>query len=187
MKDNRFLSFFLRRKKLSVFLLLILLFILFKGSIYRVCVTYQITGTRAVDFVYPSISPKSDEQTTKEEIISKALNRTAEMLSFTTGKCQTKGIMLLDGDKTNCIGYADLCRMLLETRFRTRTGLDDLHASACKAQLYFFGFNIHRLFDSPFWKDHDIVVITDSKTGERILLDPTLYDYTGIGKVRERK
>lgn len=181
------LSFFIKRKFLSAFLLLILAIILFKGSIYRTCITYQVIGTRPVDFVYPSVSPKSDEQLTKEEVIDQALDRTAKMLSFTTGKCLTRGSKLLDGDKTNCIGYADLCRCLLETRFRTREGLDNLHASACKAQIFLFGYNVHQLFDSPFWKDHDIVLITDTKTGERILLDPTLYDYTGIGKVSERK
>lgn len=51
-------------------------------------------------------------------------------------------------------------------------------------QLHIGSFNIHQLFDSPFWKDHDIVRVTDLEEGSMIYIDPTLYDAIGIGRVR---
>jgi hypothetical protein len=52
------------------------------------------------------------------------------------------------------------------------------------AKLHFFGFDLHRLFDSPFFKDHDVVVIK-AKGGEVLrVIDPSLYDYTLIESVR---
>ena len=43
--------------------------------------------------------------------------------------------------------------------------------------------NLHDAFNSPFWKDHDIVRITDLRDGSTIYVDPTLYDAIGIGRV----
>ena len=50
--------------------------------------------------------------------------------------------------------------------------------------LHIGSWNVHSLFDGPFWKDHDIVRITDKATGTMILVDPVLYDVAGIDRVQ---
>lgn len=190
LSDIPVLSFFIRRKFLSFFLLLILAIILFKGSIYRACISYKIISPRnrvlatGINFSASIVQDKKTLGTS--EIIDWSLDTTATLLSFTTGQCSTNGLHLLqEGGKTNCIGYSGLCALLCQANFDSQGS--PLESKPVIAQLYLFGYNIHRLFDNPFWKDHDIVLITDTKTGERILLDPTLYDYSRIGIVRERK
>ena len=185
---KKVLSFFLKRKLLSFFILSALVIILFKGSIYRSCVSYKIIAERNADnfSVYSGEPRVAHPQKNAEEIIDFALDTTADLLSFTSAKCVTDGFLLLDGGKTNCIGYADLCSLRCRLEFR-KNKLQQYVSGTYVAQLYIFGYNIHHLFSDPFWKDHDVVVITNTTTGERILLDPTLYDYTGVGIVRERK
>jgi hypothetical protein len=175
--------------------LFILLLVLFKGSIYRACVSYKITGRRQVSY---KITAEKDEyrpfeinagiagSENENEIIEPVLDTTAGLLSFTTGKCATDHFLLRHGGKTNCIGYADVCNFIFETELSKRKN-SGLISGTYIAQLYIFGYNIHHLFNNPFWKDHDVVVITNTTTGKRTLLDPTLYDYTGVGIVRERK
>jgi hypothetical protein len=47
-------------------------------------------------------------------------------------------------------------------------------------QLYFLGTNIHKYFNSAFFKDHDFVTIENKKTGEILAVDPTVNDYLHI-------
>ncbi len=51
------------------------------------------------------------------------------------------------------------------------------------AQLSVLGLNIHPLFNSPFFKDHDMVAIENRITGDRIGVDPTVSDYLGIDQI----
>jgi len=47
-------------------------------------------------------------------------------------------------------------------------------------QLYFLGTNIHKYFNSSFFKDHDFVTIENKTTGEIFAVDPTVNDYLRI-------
>lgn len=63
--------------------------------------------------------------------------------------------------------------------------LDDEWGAKHKVgEIYFLGYNIHPLFKSEFFKDHDFVVIENRKTNEIIAVDPALYDYFRINKIR---
>lgn len=53
-------------------------------------------------------------------------------------------------------------------------------------KLYVGDQDLHALFTSPFWKDHDVVRIRETASGMELLLDPTLYDAVGIGRVSGR-
>jgi hypothetical protein len=151
-------------------------------------VSYKITGSRPCWVTGNGFPDKKKKSTFEndQEIIDFSLNKTADLLSFTTSKCETKAYSLVKGGKTNCIGYAGLCNFICDSNLRKLPG-EKFISGTYTAQLYIFGYNIHHLFNSPFWKDHDVVVITNTTTGKRTLLDPTLYDYTGVGIVRERK
>jgi hypothetical protein len=50
-------------------------------------------------------------------------------------------------------------------------------------KLYVGDQDLHAFFTTPFWKDHDVVRITDLTSSEVIVLDPALYDHLEIGRV----
>ena len=52
------------------------------------------------------------------------------------------------------------------------------------ARIHLFGYGIHPLFNSPFFKNHDIVAINNRITGELIYAAPTLYEYFKIDRIR---
>jgi hypothetical protein len=173
------------RRLIYVLLFLLLIFI-FKGKIYRACVSYKLIRPRKeIPFAIRN-HPSKDEKDAPE-IIDQSLDKTAQFLSFTTEHCPTEVADLTNGGKTNCIGYANLCAYYCNNEL-SENGLSVFYkAEPYVAQLYLFGVNIHSFFSSPFWKDHDIVVITQKTNGEKTLADPALYDYAGIGIIREKK
>jgi len=56
-------------------------------------------------------------------------------------------------------------------------------ATAHIGKLDLFGENIHSYIKSPFFKNHDFVIIMNITTQEKIIIDPSLYDYLMIEKV----
>ena len=174
------------QKRLLAALLVFLTIYIFKGSIYRTCFSYELERPRTIKII-SSHEPPSKADKTISEIISSSLENSSKLLSFTTEHCTTDAHELVKGGKTNCIGYANLCAFFCNDGFSENGFYNSYKAETYVAQIYFFGYNIHHLFSSPFWKDHDVVVVTDLQSGEKIILDPTLYDYAGIGIVRERK
>lgn len=173
------------KRLLYTCIILFLLFI-FKGTLYRTCVSYQLIGPRMQTDFSLHLHPTKGEKELSE-IIDQTLDSTTRLLSFTTEHCATDYASLSMGGKTNCVGYANVFTLLFNDEL-TRNGLRTSYkAEPFVAELYLFGFDLHSCFNSPFWKNHDIVVITEKSMGKRILIDPTLDDYLGIGLVKERK
>lgn len=169
---------------------LLLISWVFSGCIYRSLVTYKSVGQRTLY----SISDKGLQkmlgsldanfpQTGIEDIIEKSLEVSSNHLSFSTFKCSNDPNKLIKTPYANCVGYAHFfatsCNYLLKQK-----GLDrDWTAHVHIGKLYLLGNNLHDYFSSPFFKDHDFVVIRNKKTGETIAVDPTINDFWGIQKV----
>ena len=175
------------QKRLLITCFIFLAIYIFKGSVYRTCFSYELIRCRNEQTFGDDSKVATRGGKDENDIIDFALKNTASELSFTTGKCETNEKALYQGAKTNCIGYANECAMLCNNEFWSYGLSTSFKAETFVAQIHFFGYNIHHLFSSPFWKDHDVVVITNLQNGEKTILDPTLYDYTGIGIVSERK
>ena len=54
-------------------------------------------------------------------------------------------------------------------------------------KLTLLGADIHDLFDSPFFKDHDFVVLRNKTSNKVIAVDPSVYDYLWIEEVSFEK
>lgn len=92
----------------------------------------------------------------------------------------------MHGGPANCMGYAALCAALLKGQLEA-AGLGSRYVvEVVIGKLYVGDQDLHALFTSPFWKDHDVVRITDLTSNEVVVLDPTLYDHVGIGRVSYR-
>ena len=175
-------------------LILIVLGLVFRGFLYRQLVTYQSIGKRTsyvasdarlIAFIDERADYTHDPDI--KAIISTSLSATSRQLTFSTSKNDNDPNKLIVSKKAHCIGYAAFfsttCNYLLKKYKLSNTWV----AKPQVGQLYLLGTNIHRFFNSSFFKDHDFVTIENRLTGEVFAVDPTVNDYFYIDFVTLRK
>jgi hypothetical protein len=164
---------------LFVFVGLLLVW-LFRGTLYRSIVTYKVVGVRAA---IATLDTAFGTTMGRDEAISEALDATSTRLYFSMGHVSNDPAELMKGGPANCIGYSALCASLLVAQLE-RSGMDDRYTvEHVIGKLYIGRWSLHTMFHGPFWKDHDIVRITDRRNGQRVYVDPALFDAVGIGRV----
>lgn len=161
--------------------------LLFRGWFYRHLVTYKSVGIRtnyiATDekltkYFDSNIDKQSELEI--EQIIKLGLSITSRQLNFTANKNDIDPNKLISSKTAHCVGYAlffsTTCNYLLK-----KYNLSDKWTAKPRiGQLYFLNTNIHKYFNSSFFKDHDFVTIENKTTGEIYAVDPTLNDYLCI-------
>ncbi len=176
----------LKRLTLTSFLLLVTI-ILFRTWLFNHLVTYKSVGTRNNYSLTDSSLINDLEKTTPaspqiDELTEHALSFTASHLTFSGHQQTADPNKLCYSHNAHCVGYAAFCAACCNHLFK-QNGVTAWQAQARAGQLYFLGVNIHPYFNSPFFKDHDFVLLTNTATGQTIAVDPSLYDYTFIKKV----
>lgn len=170
--------------RFTIFLGGVLLVLWFtRGPLCRTVVSYHIVGSRSAVL---SLAPVVNTPTDIEGAIDAALDTTAARLHFSAGHVSNDPRKLVSGSPANCIGYAALFSALLKGALQQSGLADHYVVEPVISKLYIGAFDLHSTLKSAFWKDHDIVRITNKKTGELIFVDPTLYDVISIGRVSAR-
>ncbi len=155
--------------------------IFFRAPLYRSLIGYKVDGHRDVSGRTGVIS--HHRAVDLQESISAALDTVADLLEFTNARVSNDPTLLKEGSKANCIGYAALFTHLLKEALPE----NEYSIEHQVARLHLGSFDLHSITTSPFWADHDIVTVVDLRTEERISVDPTLYDATGIWRVRAQE
>ena len=166
--------------------------ILFRGWLYRNFVSYDsVTERRTYVANSELASILRDESSNLKTadakmIIERSLKITSTQLKFTSSRNENDPNRLIHTHTAHCVGYAAFfsttCNYLL-----AQQGLDERWVATPQVgQLHFLGINIHPYFDSPFFIDHDFVVVRNKITGETISVDPTVADYLFIDYVTLR-
>lgn len=167
-----------------------------RGWIYRQIVAYQPVGGRR-EYQAESIllkeqlAKKEDEVfsnatsgfTEVNEIIDAAQELTAENLTFEWASCPADPNEIIRTGKANCIGYAAFCALVCNDFFEKAGLSSEWQAHPEIGKLHLFGVEVHPYFHSAFFKDHDFVVVENKTTGQRIAVDPSVYDMAGIKRV----
>ena len=167
---------------------------LFRGWFYRLLVTYRSVGQRAnyiakekklIDYIDTKNEGKKDIDI--DGIIKLALAATAQQLNYTASNNNNDPNNLIDSKTAHCVGYASFfatsCNYLLKKHNLSGNWV----ATPQIGQLYFLGINVHKYFDSAFFKDHDFVILVNKTTGELLAVDPSVNDYLDIGYVTYRQ
>ncbi|PCJ65287.1 MAG: hypothetical protein COA58_10540 [Bacteroidetes bacterium] len=177
------------KKVIKYFGILIILLILFRGFLYRALVNYSKVGARNhITLTDKNLITEIDTQTDErklsiEEIISLSNKITSERLSFTFNKTSSNPNVVSELKKANCIGYSALFNSIGNYMIRKQELGDNYEFNHLVGELDFLGINIHSLFNSPFFKDHDFNEIRNKQTSEIIFVDPSLRDYLRIENV----
>lgn len=176
----------LKRIAFTLFLLLIAT-VVFRSWLYNHMVSYKsIAARNAYSLTDKSLISELEKEIpgspTPEQLIEQALAFTANQLTYSTHQQSANPNKLYYSHNAHCVGYAAYYAACCNHLF-VKHNYKDWRAAPVAGQLYLLGVNVHPYFHSPFFKDHDFVLLTNTKTGQTIAVDPSLYDYTFIKKV----
>lgn len=177
----------MKGKKRYYLLVVILLTILFRGQLFRLCVSYQQVGERTILSVnnpdlhreiadWTALNPKASVKTR----IAFSRKLTAQHASFVLHSTSGQPDDVYASKQANCVGYARLFAGILEAVNEELGEGRSVNQAILIGELSLFGQSLHQLSNDPFWRDHDYNRVTDLKTGEVYFLDVTLYDYLGV-------
>lgn len=176
----------LKRIFLTILILLAISIVL-RGTLYRHIVTYESIGQRTnyeikKDQLAQYINENCIEKDSVsiEEIIKTSLSLTSKTLNFTTSKNDCDPNQLINSRSANCMGYAAFFSTVCNYQLKKHHLAGQWTAQPVIGQLYVFGTNIHHYFSSPFFKDHDFVIIKNKATREIYSVDPSIHDYLYI-------
>ena len=174
------------KKTFRVALVLLLLCFLFRGKLYRLMTSYEAVSHRETPVI-----PSTDLQgvadslyllsADAEDFVFEVQAYVAGRLSFAVRNSGSSAPDIHAGGQGNCVGYARLTADLLNRAEAFTAAGYRVRPAVAKISL--LGFDLHRLFDSPFFRDHDIVEVLDGDGKAVLLVDPSLYDYTRIRQV----
>lgn len=182
------------KRSLQVMLIGLVICILFRGWLYRHLVTYRSIGQRTPYFVtnnklaaYIDKSTENKKSQDIKEIIEMSLSATSKQLNYTATKNDIDPNKLISSQTAHCVGYAfffsTTCNYLIDKNDRTSPWI----AIPQIGQLSLLGINIHKYINTPFFKDHDFVIIKNKATGKTYAVDPTVNDYLFIDFVTYKK
>ena len=171
---------------------LVILLILFRGFLYRNIVNYsKIEARNNVNLTDKVLIKEIDQQIEKniltiEEIIELSNKITSEKLKFTFSKVPSNPNLIFKTKKANCIGYSSLFNSIGNYILKKQKMTNEYEFNHLVGKLYIFGFNIHNLLSSPFFRDHDFNEIRYKKTNNKKHVDPSLRDYLRIEYVNSK-
>ncbi len=172
-------------------ILLLLIFSLLRGWLYRLLVSYHPISERpAIEAKDGNLLQQLENQpidTSLQRIVKRSLNLTTSQLMFSSGKCDSDPNLLFHSKKANCVGYAAFFTTVCNEAIR-RAGLEKRYrAKHLRAKITLLGYDLHQLTDSPFFRDHDYNMVEDLQTGEKLFVDASTKDVLGIGFVKSEQ
>ena len=177
------------KKIIKYFGIFIILIIIFRGFLYRISVSYSKIKVRnnitlTDKNLIKDIEKRTDGKILSIEGIIQLSNKiTSEKLNFTLNKVSSNPNLVCEFGKANCIGYSSLFNSIGNYVIGKQNLTDKYEFTHLVGKLDFFGFDIHKLFNSPFFKDHDFNEISNKLTNEKIYVDPSVTDYLRIDNV----
>ncbi len=168
---------------------MILGLIIFRGFVYRLSVKYNEVGTRPeIEITNERLIEKiqnasAGKRIGANEIVKIACKVTSKELRFSTSQVSHDPNQLINTHRANCVGYSAMFNSIANYLIEVNGLSDEIRAEHKIGQLEFLGFNLHSIFDDPFFSDHDFNEIKVLNTGEVISVDPSVSDYLWISRI----
>jgi len=177
------------KNTLKIIGILILMLILFRGSIYRRIIKYNEIGTRPeIEITNRNLIERIESESANKriglkELVDVAIEITNQELVFTTNRASNNPNELMNTKQANCVGYSAMFNSIAKYLIRKNELQNEIEAEHKIGQLKLFGVNLHQYFENPFFRDHDFNEIIDKRTGNKISIDPSVSDCLCINRV----
>lgn len=150
--------------------------------LFKLFVYYEFKSYRKLTTVPASILDKDkkvDSNNIRVDIIVEdCLKQTARDLKFTFSTSSSNPLELKNTQKANCIGYAQYFTYLFNKNTSSLW-----QAKPVIGEIKMYKINLNKVINHPFFKEHDFVIISNLKTGEKFAIDPVVYDYFHIKSI----
>jgi len=114
-----------------------------------------------------------------ESIMTFCLNQTKSDLEFSLNSKQNNSVQYISKSKmANCIGYTNYYNSML-SKCLLENNIDYVEITHVRALVFMDGINMHQFTNDPSFKDHDISVVKNKKTGEVFYVDSSLSEMFG--------
>ena len=186
MRDNTNIS--KTRRKLIISGVLLTLMFSLKGIAYRLLVNYTPIDIRKnielndEQIILEVNNRIKGQDLSIREIITISNDITCNTLTFTfkpSSEISTE-------NRANCIGYSSRFNSIGNYILTQRRMSSKYEFNHLVGEIDLLGYNIHHLFNSSFFKDHDYIGVRQKFNGETLFIDPSLSDYTGIDFVSSK-
>ena len=146
------------------------LILIFRAWIFRNIVTYKTVNQRTdykviSSYLITYIEQNTDNKNelTINDIIRQGLSITSKRLKFTVSVNDNDPNKLIETKSAHCVGYAAFFSTTCNYLLRKHNLTDIWISKSQKGKLYVFGIDIHKCFNSPFFKSYDFVIIENKK------------------------
>lgn len=177
----------MKGKKRYYLLVFVLILILLRGQLFRLCVHYEPVGERMILAINnPDLQNEIRDWAAHNPAASlqRRINfsriLTAKSAAFVLRSTSARPDDVYLSGEANCVGYARLFAAILEEVNKTSGEGRSASQAILIGEISLFGQSLHQFSNHPLWQDHDYNKVTDLKTGEVYFLDITLYDYLGL-------
>jgi len=184
-----------KKRIISISLILIILLggiYVFRGDIYRFAVAYKDDGSRKSYKVkdknfaaYIEDNIASNQAKDIESVIDLSQKLTADALIFSLEAKENDPNKTVLLGRANCVGYAAFATATANYLIDKYKLSEVWEAKPVKGKLYLLGYDMHKQTKSKSFKDHDFVVFRNKITKREICIDPSLYDSSGIKRIRK--
>lgn len=175
-------------KSIRSFLLVLLLFILFREPLFRWCVQYDCSSSIPI----PRISDEKLLELISQEVVylvddgpaewaEVAQQLTARQLAFRPSANNSHPNIVWNSGKAHCVGYAALMGAVLQNIAGQLGKENVLEITQCRGDIYLFGFlRLTGPTRPAFFRDHDYIQVRFVADDVTQSYDPSVYDYLRI-------
>ncbi len=177
-------------KILTILLIIFILIVIFSGFLFRVFINYSTVSVRNnIALTNKKLISKIDKLTYGKvlninKIIDISNNITCEELNFTTNKISSNPNIAFECKQANCIGYSSLFNSIGNYLIKKQKLNKQYEFIHWVGHVDFMGFNIHKLSNNSFLRDHDFNEVKNKITQQSEFIDPSLNDYFCIDKIK---
>lgn len=181
-------------RKRYLLILVLLLIILLRGTIFRACVRYKCLETIPISRIHtPELKHLLQEAAVKlpaGDPMSWApfsQRFTADHLRFTDLANNSNADGAWASGQAHCVGYAALMGAVLQEMIAAQQAQLSLDCAPevvqCRGDIYLMGFRLTGPDRPAFFRDHDYIEVRYPCQNQVVTYDPSLYDYLRIGWV----
>lgn len=158
--------------------ILLVLTLTITGVLVQTGINYEVISTISTK-AQPSPVEVNVKSKNIDSLIEYSLSVTTDNLRFSLKSSGNSSVASISSTgKAHCVGYSRYFAAVL-TEALAKNHVTQYKVSHVRAKIHMLGFNVHQVFNDPAFKDHDVCLITNVKTGERIFVDPSLSEVLG--------
>ena len=114
-----------------------------------------------------------------KQAMSMALDLTTNSLSFNLHSKNNSDVdYLLKSKEAHCVGYANVYNAYLKSILKN-SNISGCKVYKVRAKVYVAGVNLTGISNDRSFKDHDVSMVEDTRTGYKYIIDPSLSEVFG--------